>query len=202
MGDNKGCPYRDKNWKMCSKEEAVYVLYEPNKDRDIERNKEQAEVANRQSIQKVEPADLRDRNIGTVMNKDYKSIANDCYNKANAYIKNHTSEIHRLNLDNEKAVVDKARSLVDNKGVCYGTSAGVAAILDERKIGYKVYSGVAEIRRSNSKTPTIEQLKKFGSSHVWVEADNGKTYEWFSGKNSNEIIHYSITDEIIFKKRK
>ncbi len=35
------CPYRDANWKTCSRENAKYVIYEPNKERDIQRYTEE-----------------------------------------------------------------------------------------------------------------------------------------------------------------
>lgn len=40
------------------------------------------------------------------------------------------------------------------------------------------------------------------SNHVWIETENGKIYEWFSGNNSDMVNHYIITDEIILNKKR
>lgn len=186
-----GCPYRDKNGRMCSRENAVKVIYEPNKDRDIKRNTEEADLLN-----------LQDKHLRPNMPTTNRATAFEFYKRVTNYLKEN-DDLKDLNVNDVKAVVDKARKLLKSvnntdfltsTGACFSTAASIAAIFDKKKVAYNVFEGVA------GKTPNFKEsdLSRLGGNHVWVKA-LGKRYEYFEGQ-AEDFPHYSVTAKIDFKK--
>lgn len=207
-------PYRKNPSLFASEDDYDYIVDsgssraesdEKARQRTMKESGEQAKKAEEQNSPIYSPADMKDKNIGTRLSHEYKDDTQDFYNEAKKKRDQYKDDIDKLNLNDEKAVVDKAREILsDNHGmVCYGTAAGVAMILDERGEKYTIQVGYAEC----SKTPNMirvknaDEGKKMKSNHVWVETEKGKIYSWFDGDYSNTTRFFNITDDINLKKR-
>lgn len=158
------------------------------KEKQIERNKEQA--------------DIRNKSPRPMMRKDYKEVATATYKEMSQLLKN--TNISSLDISNVTAVKKLAEKLLDNsngKYCCYNTAATIAAVMDKKGVTYKCYSGVAASKDYLSKKPVPKEVvKTLGANHVWIESNN-IVYEKFDGQGNN-IVHLNITDEIIFNKKK
>lgn len=163
---------------------------EPNKDRDIERNTEEADLLN-----------LQDKHLRPNMPTTNRATALEFYNRVTEHLK--SVDLKDLDVTDVKAVVSKARELLNetNKndfltstGACFSVAASIAAIFDKKKVAYNVFEGVA------GKTPNFKEkdLPRLGGNHVWVKA-LGKRYEYFEGQ-AEDFPHYSVTAKIDFKK--
>ena len=197
---NIGNPYT-KNGRFCSKEEADRVRYEV-------ANKKEAELAKQQDDVRAEaynPKDMRNAEIKvrTIMPSTYKKTSEEYYNKIKDVLNSNDDIIKSLNTDDVKAVIQTAKSLLKEAGhigekpACYLVASSVSAILDKKNIQHKIYAGVA-----GTGTPFIDKTSdktRLPSNHVWVITNKGKIYESFEGQKDN-IPHYSITDELVFKK--
>lgn len=173
------------------------------KDQQINKNSEDAIIAKKQNDIVYAPADKRGKGIGTRLSKEHKDYTQDYYDEANNKKNEYKKDIDKLNLNDEKAVVDKAREILSNHPgmVCYGTAAGVAMILDERGIEYTIHEGYAETSKTKVRVRSTEEGQSQKSNHVWVETKNGKIYSWFDGDYSNTTRFFNITDDINLKKR-
>jgi hypothetical protein len=136
------------------------------------------------------------------MPSTYKATANEYYNKIYEYLSNHPDIVRNLDVNNVKEIINISMKLLKEVGhsgdpKCYTVAAGISAILTHRNIKHQVLAGLAG---SGHLIDAMKDKTVVGSNHVWVDTENNR-YEYFEGQ-SNDMCHYTITEDVIFKKGK
>jgi len=162
------------------------------------------------------PVDFRGRNIRPAMPDTYAETTQEYYDEATRYLEKHPDLLKNINFRNRKQItelVDKINDAIVKESrktnhrtaeglSCYRVAGYVAAIFDNQKIPYKCFAGSAYYKGDSWKYEFIKQGSisgKRGANHVWIQAFGATSYEYFNGENNIE--HFTINDELKFKKK-
>ena len=180
MTERKGNPYKKNNGRFGSKDDHDYVIYEPNKDRQISANKEEARQRNSQNV-----------NLTQV---DIKVINDEWVNGDHHFVSKNPQSEQSQRLE---AVIDK---LPAYKGFIYRGSEE-NPIRHNYKIGDEFSFGhigawskneaIAQIHASKHISPIIYRVKNgtYGKDiSPFVEGDKKAESEVLTGKQAKYVI--------------
>lgn len=169
------------------------------KEQNIKQNQKESTELNK--ALKDEPVNL----IGKCNDKQYRKTAQNTgdkrYNELYDYL---TDKIlNNIDTDKPEEVVKVVVDYFNKNGIkgysCYSIAGGVAAVLEKKKIPYKCFNGCATSKKElNKSKPNLYTLQL--ANHTWIES-NGKRYEYYSGRNNNDLVHLSKTSEIKFNRK-